>query len=191
MTYHRLSSIASIVTGYSFRSAIVPDNNGNYLVIQAKDVGEGSVFSKDNLTRISADKLPENTIVKSGDVVLSSRGKYKAAVVNLSVPTIASSSVFILRVNNKIVNSEYLAIYLNSALGQSQLGKLTSGNYIKSIPKFSLENLIVDVPTIEKQTKVSLLYKNIAKQRELLNKKISIMSSISESSLLYVLNLKN
>jgi len=191
MTSYKLSEIANIVTGYTFRSAIIPDIKGNYHVIQAKDVGVGMVFGGDNLTKIMADKLPESTMVQSGDVVLSSRGRYRAAVVKVATPTIASSSVFVLRVKKDLVRPEYLSIFLNSPSGQAQLEKLSSGNYIKSIPKSSLGNLIIDTPPQEKQIKVSQLYESIVKQQELLNKKISILSTISESSLLHVLNTKN
>lgn len=191
MTSYKLSEIANIVTGYTFRSALVPDVNGNYQVIQAKDIGAGFVFEDENLTKIMADKLPENSMVQNGDVVLSSRGRYRAAVVKVKAPTIASSSVFVLRVNKKIVSPEYLSIFLNSPSGQSQLEKLSSGNYIKSIPKSNLGNLVIDVPSTEKQTKVSRLYKNITRQQELLDKKISILSTISESSLLHFLNSNN
>ncbi len=191
MTSYKLNEIANIVTGYTFRSAIIPDISGNYQVIQAKDVGVGLVFGGDNLTKIMADKLPESTMVQSGDVVLSSRGRYRAAVVKVVSPTIASSSVFVLRVNKDLVSPEYLSIFLNSPSGQAQLEKLSSGNYIKSIPKSSLGNLVIDTPPQEKQVKVSRLYESIVKQQELLNKKISILSTISESSLLHVLNTRN
>lgn len=191
MTSYKLSEIANIVTGYTFRSAIVPDINGNYQVIQAKDVGVGLVFGGDNLTKIMADKLPENTMIQNGDVVLSSRGRYRAAVVKVKVPTIASSSVFVLRVNKNLVSPEYLSIFLNSPSGQSQLEKLSSGNYIKSIPKSNLVNLVIDIPSTEKQKKVSRLYENITRQQELLDKKISLLSTLSESSLLHVLNTRN
>lgn len=191
MTSYKLSEIANIVTGYTFRSALVPDVNGNYQVIQAKDIGAGFVFEDENLTKIMADKLPENTIVRSGDVVLSSRGRYRAAVVKVEVPTIASSSVFVLRVNKNLVSPEYLSIFLNSPSGQSQLERLSSGNYIKSIPKYNLEGLVIETPSEDEQLKVSRLYKSIVKQQELLSKKISILSTISESSLLHVLNSNN
>lgn len=191
MQCYKLSEIVDIVTGYTFRSALRADDKGNYKVIQAKDVSGNLFLTDNNLIKIKADKLPKNTMVKTGDVILSSRGKYRASVVDINFPTIASSSVFVLRPKTTIINSEYLSIFLNSVLGQSQLEKLTSGSYIKSVPKSNLIGLVVKTPPLSEQIKISQLCKNIIKQQKILEKNTSILSMVAENSLLHVLNSYN
>jgi restriction endonuclease S subunit len=187
MTSKRLSEISEIISGYSFRSALVNDPDGDYKVIQAKDITKDLEVSGKHLTKINLKKIASNAKVKINDAILTARGRYQAAVVSSSEPIIASSSVFIIRVTSPNLNPRFLAIFLNSRHGQEQLLKLTSGNYIKSIPKFNLENLIVQLPPLSEQNKIVKLDQNIEHQQKLLARKINIISNISEETLIKIL----
>lgn len=188
MNSYELNQIAEIITGYTFRTAIENSIDGNYKVIQAKDVSDDLEVDDSNLTKINLEKFNTNALTKKNDILLTSRGRYQAAIFTSSNQTIASSSIFIIRVTNQKINPHYLAIFLNSRHGQIQLEKNTSGNYIKSIPKFNLENLIIQVPSINEQIKIINLYKNIKNQQRLLKRKMEIISNISENSLIKILN---
>lgn len=188
MNQYRLSQIAEIITGYTFRSAISDTSDGNYKVIQAKDISDEIEINDSNLTKINLEKFNTSALTKRDDILLTSRGRYQAAVITSSTPIIASSSVFIIRVNEQIVNPYFLAIFINSPIAQVQLEKLTSGNYIKSIPKFNLKNLIVQIPLLAVQEKIVNLNKNIKHQQSLLKRKIDLFSNLSDNSLIKILN---
>jgi len=188
MNSYKLSEITEIITGYTFRSAIEPSIHGNYRVIQAKDITNDLEITGDNLTKTNLDKASINTIINNNDVILTSRGRFKAAVVNSHEPMIASSSVYILRVKNQEIDAHYLAIYLNSFQGQTQISKLISGNYIKSIPKFNLTSLNIPVPSVLEQKNIVKLCQNINHQQKLLKRKIEVISNISQNSLIKILN---
>ena len=185
---YKLKEISEIITGYTFRSAISNFDDGNYKVIQAKDISNDLEINCLNLTKIKLEKFNTNALIRKNDILLTSRGRYQSTVINSSEPIIASSSVFIIRLKNQEIDPFYLAIFLNSFLAQTQLEKLTSGNYIKSIPKFNLENLIIQIPTLSVQTKIVNLNKNIRRQQFLLKRKITLFSDLSENSLIKILN---
>lgn len=188
MNSYKLSEITEISTGYTFRSAIKPSIHGNFGVIQAKDVTNDLEITRDNLIKTNLDNVSLNAIVKNNDVILTSRGRFKAAVVNSHEPMIASSSVFIIRVKIQEIDPRYLAIYLNSFQGQVQISKLISGSYIKSIPKFNLSNLNIPAPSVLEQKNIIKLFQNINHQQKLLKRKIEIISNISQNSLIKILN---
>jgi restriction endonuclease S subunit len=188
MLNKKLSDIVEIITGYSFRTAIENSKNGKYRVIQAKDISDGLEIDDSNLMKVNLEKFNTNALTKKNDILLTSRGRYQSAIFTSSNSVIASSSVFIIRVINQNVDPHYLSIFLNSRHGQIQLEKLTSGNYIKSIPKANLGNLIIQVPTLSLQTKIVSLSKNIINQQKLLKRKIDLISNISENSLIKILN---
>jgi len=190
MTSHKLGDLAEIISGFTFRSAIEAVSWGNYRVVQSKDITGNLEISGNDLAKIDIKKNNPSAVIGDNDVVLASRGKYKAAIINSSEPVIASSSVFIIRPFKKSIKSSFLALYLNSPSGQSQLEKLSSGNYIKSVPKFNLIKLEIPIPEIDVQEKIIDLYSNINNQRKLLNRKIKIISNISSVSLINILNTK-
>lgn len=187
MLIKKLKDIANISTGYTFRSKIEPNDDGNYFVIQSRDLTDSFVLSDEGLIKTLVKSVSQASLVKNDDIILSSRGKYKAAILTVNQPTVASSSVFLIRIKDKKeILPEYLGIYLNSYQAQLQLEKLTTNSYIKSLPKSNLKELKIKIPDLRKQEQIISLYQNISQQKELLGQKIDLLSSISQNSFLYI-----
>ncbi|MCF7820284.1 MAG: restriction endonuclease subunit S [Candidatus Pacebacteria bacterium] len=182
-----IKSISKIQSGYTFRTALKADKNGNITVLQAKDIND--LYIDDNkLIKINHQLSKSNAIIKKNDVLFSVRGKFKASVYSGNLNNlVASSSVYILRINDKNIIPEFLAIYLNSSTGQREIYKSLTGGAIKTILRKDLENISVSIPDVNKQKIIINLHKNnIALQNKLDFKKI-IINNITEKAISKIL----
>jgi len=176
-----LKDIVEVIAGYSFRTALQGKEDASLFVLQAKNILDGSIVDENNLDGIDFENYRSKAVVKKGDVVVSSRGSFRAGSVSLeSKNTIAASSVYILRLKKETVLPEYLAIYLNSSDGQKQLIERATGAAIKAIRKNDLENIPVAVPSIETQEKIIRLYHTSKKLQKALIKKTNLINNINE-----------
>jgi len=184
-----LTDITEVIAGYSFRTALRGKDNASLFVLQAKNILDNSIVDEENLDGIDFENYRSRAVVKKGDVVISSRGSFRAGSVSLEAKDIiAASSVYILRLKKETVLPEYLAIYLNSAEGQKQLIESATGAAIKAILKKDLENISVAVPSVEKQEKIIRLYHTSKKLQKALAKKMNLISNINEVAINKLLN---
>ncbi len=175
MRLKKLSEVADIKSGYSFRGA-VRDEGVGVRVIQAKDVSNGYVSGVD-LPRVS-DHIPNDKYLAPGDIVLTSRGSFRAGVFMSDEPSVASSSVFVLRVTNQSYLPEYLAIYLNSPQAQSYISQVSRGATIHSLRISDLHSLEVPQLPIEDQQNMVDLHTNVRSLLSALNRKSEIINDI-------------
>jgi len=181
-TTKSLKDIAEIIAGYSFRTALRSKDNASFFALQAKNILDNGMVDEDNLDGIDFENYRSKAIVKRNDVVVSSRGSFRAGLIDLGDKNvIATSSAYILRLKNgSNIKPEYLTIYLNSSDGQKQLAESSTGVAIKSIKRSDLENIKIIVPNIEKQEKVIDIYNTNNKLKKALTNKINLINNISE-----------
>lgn len=178
--HFHLSEVANIQSGYSFRSKIINVDNGKLGVVQAKDVA-GLYINEVDIARVNQE-YAETRIQQSGDVFLTSRGSFRASIGNFDKPTIASSSLFVLRPISKDFLPEYIAIYLNSETAQYYLNQNAKGATIKSVSIEDLKNLSIPYISLEKQRIIINLQRNAEQQNNLLRCKQTIIDRILKSS---------
>ncbi len=184
-----LEDIAEVIAGYSFRTALRSKENASCFALQAKNILENSTVDEENLDGIDFENYRSKAIVKKGDVVISSRGSFRAGSVSLELKNIvATSSVYILKIKNENVLPEYLAIYLNSIEGQKKLNERATGAVIKSIRRNDLENMSIVLPSIETQNKIIEIYNTDKELQKSLNKKINLVKDINEIAINKLLN---
>ncbi|MFH1900575.1 MAG: restriction endonuclease subunit S [Patescibacteria group bacterium] len=184
MNTKNIKDIALVIAGYTFRTALKPHLNGSLAVIQAKDISSDLYINKNNLTKIDLQKYQTNAIIERSDIIISSRGNFKANVIKDNTNNIiAASSVYVLRLLNKDVSPEYLAIYLNSLSGQKKIKEKRTGSVIKTILRKDLEDLKIPIPDQDTQQKIIELYKNNKAQQKLLTKKKILINQIVETSI--------
>jgi type I restriction enzyme S subunit len=179
-----LGSIATVLTGYSFRSSLKELPKGEVIVIQAKDIDHQGKITEEGLQKIDRILSLPQTFLKPGDIVLTARGRFHAAIYLIDSPAIASSSVVIIRPDFNAVDGSYLSAYLNSSTGQTSLEKIAIGASVKALQISNLRQLEIPTPPIAKQKKISYLFQNILKQQELCSQKARIQTRIAESLLL-------
>lgn len=188
-----LQDIAEVLSGYAFRGAIVDNPFGTLCVAQASNIdGNQLHLDTENLKKI--DEVPARTsaYLEEGDVIIASRtsmtGGFKACVfAGYERQVIASSSVLIIRPSAD-VTSEYLSIYLNSTMGQTELNRDTSGSYVKALLRKQLLIVQIPVPSMVEQETLASLSENASSQNKLLEQKIQIHRNILQGALLNTLN---
>lgn len=182
-----LKSLANIFYGYTFRTAIDDDPMGNYLVIQAKNIKRRFISPERDLDKTRLKLSTNVAILKPGDVVLSCRGSFRVAVFTSQQPCIASSSVLIIRPKSPDVIAKFIALFLNSSIGQSYLTRFSTGVTIQSINISELSTIPIPVPSLETQKLMVGLLENVESQKRLLQKQQTIISNIYEGALIHQL----
>ena len=184
MNTENIKTVADVIAGYTFRTALKSQVNGLMAVVQSKDVSDNLYINRDSLTKINLQKYQSRALLETNDVIISSRGNFKINIIRGDMSdTIASSSVYILRVKNKDIMPEYLAIYLKSVGGQKRIREKVTGGVIKTILRKDLENLKIPLPNQNIQNKIINLYKNNQTQQKLLTRKKILINEIVESSI--------
>jgi len=179
-----IKQFASVISGYTFRGAITPDQNGQTFVFQAKNiVTNESVDDHTVLTAVNLKQSNSDSYLKNGDVLIVSRGlglgSFRATIFKSNKENvIASSSVHIIRLTSKDIIPEYLSAYLNSVDGQTKISQLVSGSHFKTLLRKNLQNLIVDIQPLEKQKIIVELQNNIYQQEKLISQKNKIQKNI-------------
>jgi restriction endonuclease S subunit len=120
-------------------------------------------FDSDSLCRISeqdAKKL-DYALVKEGDLVISRSGTLGLTVViGKELENSVFGSYFIrIRPKNEVIDSTYLAFYLNSILGRSQVERFSTGAIQTNLTIPAIENICVLIPNREVQEQISGLVK--------------------------------
>lgn len=182
MIHKYLSELAEIITGYTFRKDTKLEGEAVKL-LQAKNVRNELIITGENLDSISLDLTNLNAVAKNGDMILTSRSRFRAAIVKSEQPIIVSSSAYIIRPKSTEIDSLFMAIYLNSNQGQNELTKISSGNYIESLLKSHLVDLPIPLPSLSKQKQIVNLFQNIQTQKSLLKNKTQLITNISEGVL--------
>lgn len=144
-----LSKVAEIYRGFNITSK---DENvaGKYSLLKISDLGGNEVNFK-NLAKTDgkANTKVANYQIKKGDILLPIRGEIKhIGMVKEEHPDVLlTQNIIGIRPNNDMINSEWLAEYLNSPLGRAQLSGISVGTRIRQIPLKMLKKMeIVKLP---------------------------------------------
>lgn len=169
--------------GHSFRSRLEPQPNGQVLVIQPKDILPGGSLFGGDVCRVD---ISATKFLAKGDVLLINRGRFTACVFedNLGFPCMATSAFLILTPRSPAqLLSDYVALYLNSATGQSVIKRLNETTTIPFISLGNLESVDISVPSLEKQQKLVALEQ--AKQRfaQLTARKVDLLNDLINNQL--------
>lgn len=150
------SVLYSISSGFSFRNKIENDENGDLLVVQLKDLRESYSAIGDNLTKVSSVLIGRNYTLEKGDILFIAKGSNNYALeFDINLPNvIASSAFFVLRPDTATVEPGYLAWYLNQGDAQRYFKQNTAGTYIPNINMGTVENMSIEIPSMETQKKV-------------------------------------
>lgn len=189
--YMKISNIADIINGYTFRGAIKEVENGDVVVLQAKDIIQGqNITEVHNLTRIDFSGTRTASFLKKNDVLIVSRGmglgSFRSAVFNLDdLNIIASSSILIVRINKEEILPEYLSMYFNSTEGQTKILETVAGSYIQSISRRKFEEeLKIPIPPLVKQKALIDLNKNIRQQEKIYERKKKLKQEIIDATII-------
>ena len=149
----KLKKIATVQTGYSFRSRLESKNTGAIAVIQMKDLSSTNRVCCDELVRLDMEIPKIHHLVKPGDLIFRSRGLTANSALLADGPgdAVLAAPLLRIRVTSNRILPEYLNWFISQLSAQSYFASCAEGTSLKMISKQSLENLEVFVPTIARQ----------------------------------------
>lgn len=156
----QLSDLADFYRGYN-ASTKDESEDGEYAVLKISDIQDGKV-NLDCLTRYSIKNNAkiDNNRIKQGDVLLSVRGvNRKAALFTSNRDDILLSQNFAGIRCGKLLDPEFLLLYLESPVAQFYFDTHTTGTTIMTLSIKSLKNLPLPLLSLEEQRKVVESYK--------------------------------
>lgn len=162
----KLSDVAEIRTGFTFREKVEELQTGNAHIVQIKDVR--SLRDQTYSQSLYSDDLPRinmpakiNAPLNIGSVLLPSRGEYYRAFYflgrrdkSLDLPVIASSQFLILIPKTEELLPEYLCWYLNQPTTQHELSNKSQGSNIPMLTITKVSSLELELLSLEKQKQI-------------------------------------
>lgn len=171
MSVSKIGDIATVRSGYPFRTRLDADPEGNAFVLQMKDVSPKAPADIAGAI-LTLVKAPAAHQLSVGDVVLKGRGSTQCAVVEelpASLPLVAAAPIFVLRADREKVQPAFLRWLLNHPSTQARLGATAVGTYVPTVTKTLIEELEVDVPPLETQKLIVEVVALAERERELLD----------------------
>jgi len=152
----KLFEVAEVRMGYSFRSRLEPELNGDVSVIQMKDIDDSNLLHPEGLVRIRMPELKDRHLVQDGDLMFKSRGASNTASLvgdNLG-RTVLVAPMMQIRPDVDKIDAGYLQWFINQPSTQATLAGQAAGTAVKMVSKAALEQLEIDVPSLETQRKI-------------------------------------
>ena len=166
----KLEKIATVQTGYSFRSRLESLECGTVAVIQMKDLTSANRVCCDELVRVDMEMPKEHHLARPGDLIFRSRGLTSNSALLLDDPgaAVLAAPLLRIRVSSAAVLPEYLNWYISQLPAQSYLTSCAEGTALKMISKQSLENLELLIPSLARQRFVVALAALAAEEERIL-----------------------
>lgn len=156
----RLGDISKIRTGLALarKKASTQNSDYTYLSLTLKAILDTGKIDTDALDDFNASEvLNEEYLTKKGDVIIRLREPYLAASIYESNEGLLASSLFAIIKPNNIIDSKFLACYINSSLAQKQFKKEANMTNIPMMTLQDLAELNIVLPSLEKQAKIVAL----------------------------------
>lgn len=152
----RLKNIVRIIAGHPFRQKIEHRKDGDYTIIQIKDINSQGKLSKENFIKTNIEDIKKGFLAKKDDVLITTRGLNRRAyyIASEIKNTVFVAQIFALRDLREDVKPAYLAWYINQKPSQNYLEVSASGSYIKNIRKDVLANMPIEIPPLETQRQI-------------------------------------
>jgi hypothetical protein len=152
----KLVVVSEVRMGYTFRSRLEPEMDGDVAVIQMKDIDDSNLLHPEGLARIRMPELKDRHLVQEGDLMFRSRGVTNTAALvagNLGRSVLAAPMMLI-RPDTKRVQAAYLLWFINQPSIQKILSAQAAGTAVKMISKAALEQLEVSAPPLKTQKRI-------------------------------------
>lgn len=166
----KLKDIATVSSGVTFRSRIETSRDGNVRVIQMKDLGDDNFVHLKESIHIDHSKPKPNQLARPGDIIFRSRGQTNTAALlqEDTQNTIVAAPLFRVRPDTTKVVPEFLLWWINQPSSQSYLASRVKGTMVKMVSKQGLEDLEVNLPSLERQKKIADFFSLSMREQQLL-----------------------
>lgn len=180
-----------IASGYSFRGKVLPSTNGDLRVVQLKDMENAYSTIGKNCTLITGGDIKEKYFLQKGDILFISKGTNNFAVVfelEDEIPTVASSVFYVIKVNASFADPDYVAWYINTGYTQKHFQAHAVGTYSLNINREVVENIPVQLPSLEIQKKIATVAQLARKEQYIYTSLKEKRNLLIENQLLKAIN---
>ncbi|MBC7932024.1 MAG: restriction endonuclease subunit S [Rubrivivax sp.] len=187
----QLRDIANIRSGYPFRGRVEPALDGEFRVVQIKDISQNARLESGDMLRIDLPDVRHDYLLKTGDVLFASRGTRKQAVViddDLENTTFGTQ-FFAIEARDGVLPA-YLAWYINQQPAQRYLEEHSMGSNVRIVTKEALSRMPIQMPPLDVQRKVVEVHRLSLKEKELMRAIETKRSQLVETALLGIIESK-
>lgn len=158
--------------GYSFRSRLEPNADGEVSVIQMRDIDDANLLRAEALVRIKMPDLKDRHLVHAGDLLFRSRGiTNSAALVGGDLGrAVLAAPLLLIRPAAEAIDPAYLLWFINHPATQAGLASQAAGTAVKMIGTSALANLPVTVPSLDTQRQIVEAARLAARESGLLDR---------------------
>ena len=151
----------SITNGFDFRE--YKEEGTPYIKVANVRQGEFN-FEKIQYIDFSSETLSKKIQLKKSNLLLTRKGTFGNALsLEADYDYVISSEVFYIELDNQSINSKYLEIFFNSAIGQSQFKKVAIGAIMGSLSQEVIKSLKIPLPDLYTQAQIVATF-NLAYQ---------------------------
>ena len=181
-----LQDIAEVRMGYSFRSRLEVDAEGDVAVIQMKDIDDSNLLHPEGLARIQMPDLKDRHIVQEGDLLFRSRGESNSVslVAGSLGRTVLAAPMMLIRLKVDLVGPAYLQWFINQPGTQAALASQAAGTAVKMIGKAALEQLEVAVHPLDDQRRIVEIGQLAAHEAQLMRELMGRRKALIEGILM-------
>lgn len=130
----------------------------------------------------SGERLPDRYLGLEGDVIIKLTPPYTAVAIDKLLNRCVIPSQFaIIRCNQTLLDSEYLAIVLNTDKVKKSIAIGSTGVTVPMVKTGTLREIEIPLPTLEKQRKYADIARLIVQERHLLNELVSTKEKYNQS----------
>lgn len=190
----RLSELASLRPGRSFRTSVEHDPEGDCWVLRPGDIDEDGEVSTDQMRKVAGLDPKDRYLVDESVVLFITYGANNRAYCFDHLPenTVADSKFTMIRPEGQggpslfpeAVLPEYLAWYMNREPAQAFYEAFRRGSTTTRISRESLGRLEVPVPPEETQREIAETSRLVQKERELLTRWVEKRSELAHGLML-------
>lgn len=155
----KLQEVATIVTGLTLRQRTADQFGGSIRLLQLGDVDPSGAISLDNLPAAAPDLVSDRLVARAGDLVFRPRGAGIAVGVmpEHTGKVLVVSPLILIQPNRDIVDPGFLAWSIRGPRAQRHFAAHARGTTIVGIGKRDLEELEIDLPSLDVQRKIAAI----------------------------------
>lgn len=184
----RLTDIAEISSGYTFRERLDAYPDGDVAVLQMKNISPDDKVLTEGLPRVGLADLNARQLLRGGDILFRARGLFHtAAVLTGSLGNaVAAAPLMLIRVYSPKVLPEYLRWFINHPGTQAKLMNLAAGSYVRTLNKAAIAELEVPLPSLGRQRQIAAIAELGRQEAEILKRIVKRKGRLLEEILAQV-----
>lgn len=176
----KLYDLFEIRSGVPIRQAYEKMPKGQTPVIVPKNIDVRQGIDYTQVKSLDVTFKPIH-LLKGGEILFCTKGTIKAAVYEKQKKAFIASSAFLVLTPKENVFSPYIAAFLNSEMMKEAYRSATNGATIPSLPISYVQNIKINLPSLEKQ-RSAVNFLNLYNRRlDLLNRQMTLENSVKEA----------